>query len=52
MSKYSISFLLQQMRDREKQDNELQGYCPNCRRGMYKTERGTVQCENCELEQD
>ena len=47
---YDIGYLLQRMAS--KKDNETaQKQCSNCRRGMYKTDHGTLQCENCELEE-
>ena len=47
---YDIEYLLQRMAS--KKDNEMaQKQCSNCRRGMYKTDHGTLQCENCEMEE-
>ena len=48
--KYDPEFLLQKIAGRENED-KLQKQCPNCRRGMYATDHGTIQCENCELEE-
>ena len=46
---YDIGYLLQRMAGRQN-DETAQKQCSNCRRGMYKTDHGPLQCENCELE--
>ena len=48
---YDAQELLRKIKEREQKSEERQKYCPNCRKGMYKTENGTIQCENCEFEE-
>ncbi len=48
---YDTGELLRRISDKTKVPEVAEKQCPNCRRGMYKTNHNTLQCENCEFEE-